>query len=471
MKRRLLVLLFLLCMVSAHGHADDRPNFVIIFMDDMGYGDVGVFGGDPALTPELDRMAAEGAVFRDFYVPQPVCSPSRAGLLTGVNPSRMSMFHVFFPNARRGMNPAETTIARALQQAGYATAMYGKWHLGDAPKFNPVNFGFDEFFGIPYSNDMWPHGDAPAGTFPPLPLLEGQEVVDADVDPADQEVLTKRLTERAVAFIERADDEPFFIYLAHPQPHRPLYVSEAFKGKSGKGLYADVLMEIDWSVGQIRDALQRTGEAENTLVVFTSDNGPWLRFGDHGGSSGGLRQGKLTSYEGGVRVPMIAAWPGAIPPGTDTREPAVTLDFMPTMLKYAGVPLPPAGVDGRDISALLEGRPGASTPHEVIPFFYQEGELQAARAGRWKLLLPHHAIVPVPGSEGQGGRAGPQQWVVQELALFDMWNDPGETNNLASERPEVVQQILEALEPIRRDLGDTLEGYPGENRRFLGVVN
>lgn len=435
-----LTALLLLVFVTVSVHAE-RPNFIIIFMDDMGYGDVGVFGGDPELTPNLDAMAREGAALHDFYVPQPVCSPSRAGLLTGVNPSRMSIFHVFFPNAKRGLNTNEVTIAEQLGNAGYDTAMYGKWHLGDAPEFLPPQFGFQEYFGIPYSNDMWPHGDAPKDFFPPLPLYEGMEVVNPDVKPADQEVMTKMLTERTVEFIKRDREAPFLIYLAHPMPHRPIYVSDEFKGKSGKGLYADCIMEIDWSVGEIRRALEESGQAEDTLVVFTSDNGPWLRFGDRGGSSGGLRQGKLTTFEGGIRVPTIAQWPGVIPPGLHIREPAITLDLMPTMLKYAGVDLPPAGVDGKDISALLEGEPGAKTPHEIIPFYYQENELQAVRSGKWKLVYPHHPIVPVPGQPGGGGRAGPQHYVVQELALFDMHEDPGETNDLSAEYPEVVEKI------------------------------
>lgn len=439
-------------------------------MDDMGYGDVGTFGGDPALTPNLDRLAQQGMAARDFYVPQPVCSPSRAGLLTGVHPARQSVYRAFFPNSKAGLNPNETTIAEYLGRDGYATAMFGKWHLGDAPEFNPTEFGFQEFYGIPYSNDMWPHGDAPKGLFPPLPMFEGKEVVDPDITPDEQKVLTKTLTERAVAFIERNRDHPFFLYLAHPMPHRPLFVSDAFEGKSGKGLYADVLMEIDWSVGQIIEALRETGELDNTFLVFTSDNGPWLRCGNHAGSPGILSKGKLTVFEGGVRVPTILHFPGRIPAGSETREPLMTTDLLPTFLHYAGVTDLDRPVDGKNIADVIEGRPGAKSPHEILPFYFQENELQAVRAGKWKLIYRHHLLEPVPGQEGQDGRMGPDHIVVQPLALYDMENDPGEQNDLSRQHPEIVEEIDAKVQAWREDIGDTIEGYPGKNRRPVGIV-
>lgn len=448
-----------------------QPNIIIILTDDMGYGDVGTFGGNPDLTPNLDKMAANGASLHDFYVPQPVCSPSRAGLLTGVNPSRLSIFHVFFPNAKRGLNRNEVTLAACLKKAGYDTAMYGKWHLGDAPEFNPVHFGFDEFYGYPYSNDMWPHGDARPGLFPPLPLYEGMKVINPDVTEDVQKEMTKLLTERTVQFIKKKRNNPFFVYLPHPMPHRPIYASEEFEGKSGLGLYADVIMELDWSLGEIRKALKETGQADNTLLVFTSDNGPWLRFGTHGGSSGKLREGKLTVFEGGVRVPTIAEWPDVIPAGNVVREPAISLDWMPTILNYIGQDLPEAGVDGKDILPLLKGEPGAKSPHDIIPFYFQENELQAVRSGRWKLVLPHHALIPIHGKEGVEGRAGPEEWVTQKLALYDMWQDPGETKDLSASHPEVIGRILNMVQDIRGDLGDTLEGYPGPGRRPVGHVS
>ncbi|HEY8503213.1 MAG TPA: sulfatase, partial [Gemmataceae bacterium] len=297
------------------------PNFVIVFTDDQGYGDVGCYGGKGFETPNLDRMAREGVRFTDFYVAQAVCSASRAALLTGCYPNRIGILGALGPASKHGINDGEMTIAEVLKPRGYATAMFGKWHLGHHPRFLPTRHGFDEYAGLPYSNDMWPHH--PTAKFPELPMLDGETVINHEVSPADQTQLTTWYTRRAVRFIERHRDEPFFLYVAHSMPHVPLFVSDRFKGKSERGLHGDVMEEIDWSVGEILKALKDNGLDESTLVLFTCDNGPWLSYGEHAGSAGPLREGKGTTFEGGVRVPCIARWPGKIPAGSVCREPAM----------------------------------------------------------------------------------------------------------------------------------------------------
>ena len=317
------------------------PNIVIIFTDDQGYGDVGVYGAEGFATPNLDRMAAEGIRFTDFYVAQPVCSASRAALLTGCYPNRIGISGALGPGAKDGLNAEEVTIAEICKQRGYATAIYGKWHLGHRPEFLPTRHGFDEFYGIPYSNDMWPlHPDyvnLPEGIakrkrgYPDLVLFENERIVDPEVTPEDQMKFTGEFTRRAVDFIDRNKDRPFFLYVPHPMPHVPLFRSEGFAGVSEQGMYGDVISEIDWSVGQILSAIKRNGLDENTLVIFASDNGPWLSFGNHGGSTGPLREGKGTTFEGGVRVPCIMRWPGRIPGQSTCTVPAMTIDILPTI--------------------------------------------------------------------------------------------------------------------------------------------
>src|SRR2546422_8412543 len=314
------------------------PNIVIILTDDQGYADVGAYGARGIKTPNLDRLAREGMRFTDFYVAQAVCSASRAALLTGCYPNRVGISGALGPNARHGLNPNEMTIAELVKQRGYATCIFGKWHLGHHPEFLPTRHGFDEYFGLPYSNDMWPrHPEAKPGTYPDLPLIEGDKIVQTN---PDQTQLTTWYTEHAVRFIERNKDRPFFLYVAHNMPHVPLHVSDKFKGKSKRGLYGDAIMEIDWSVGQILAALNKNDLDEKTLVVFTSDNGPWLLYGNHAGSALPLREGKTTIFDGGVREPCIMRWPGQIPPGTACRELAATMDLLPTFARLAGAERP-----------------------------------------------------------------------------------------------------------------------------------
>src|SRR4051812_4782499 len=375
-----------------------RPNLVLIFCDDLAYADIGSFGSRTNPTPNLDRMAAQGVRFTDFYVSSPVCSASRAALLTGCYHERVSIRGAMGPKDRTGLNHDETTLAELLKRQGYATGMAGKWHLGCRPSQLPTHHGFDEYLGLPYSNDMWPrHPEAPAA-YPPLPLYEGDRVIDADVAPEDQRGLTAAYTERAVSFIRRNKDRPFFFYLAPNMPHVPLFVSDRFAGKTGHGLYADVIAEIDHAVGEVLRTLRDEGIDERTLVIFTSDNGPWLSYGHHAGSAGRLREGKGTTWEGGVRVPMIARWPGRIPAGKTCDEPAMTIDLLPTFAKIARAKLPELRLDGKDIGPLLRGEPGAKSPQEAYYFYWGE-HLQAVRSGNWKLYFPR-SYISLSGKEG-----------------------------------------------------------------------
>ena len=468
----LFAVLIVICLAARQGAADgpERPNVVIIFTDDQGYGDVGVYGARGFETPHLDQMAAEGVRFTDFYAASPVCTPSRAALLTGSYPIRVGLPNVLGPGSDIGMSADELTLAEMLKAEGYATAIYGKWHLGHHPEFLPTRHGFDEFHGIPYSNDMWPYHPT-ADHFPDLPLFEGEEVVNAAVQADDQKQFTKEFTERAVAFIEAHRDEPFFVYLAHPMPHVPLYVSEAFEGVSELGLYGDVIMEIDWSVGQILETLRDLELDEQTLVLFASDNGPWLVYGDHAGSSGPLREGKHTTWDGGTRVPFIAWYPGQIPAGAVCREPAMTIDLMPTIAGLTGGALPEHPIDGKDIWPLLRGDDEARTPQEAYFFYHGQGNrvLQAVRSGHWKLHFPHgyHTVVE-PGTDGQPGEATQGE---TPLALFDLKNDLAQQTNLASVYPAVVERLEALADEARVELGDARLDMEGAGVRPPGRID
>jgi len=451
---------------AADAQGDRRlPNIIIIFTDDQGYGDVGCYGS-PIKTPHLDRMAQEGVRFTDFYVAQAVCSASRAALLTGCYPNRIGILSALGPRSKIGISDAEVTIAELVKQRGYATAMYGKWHLGDAPRFLPTRHGFDEYFGLPYSNDMWPrHPEDPRG-YPPLPLIENEKIIQTM---PDQTQLTTWYTERAVSFIERNRNRPFFLYVAHNMPHVPLFVSDKFKGKSGHGLYGDVIQEIDWSVGQIREAVAKSGLDENTLIIFTCDNGPWLNYGDHAGSAGPLREGKGTTWEGGVREPCIMCWPGRIPAASVCTEPAMTIDLLPTIAHLTGAKLPEHTIDGLDIWPLIAGERGARCPHEAYYFYWGE-RLEAVRSGRWKLHFPHQyrTLGGKPG--GSGGKPAQYQQAKTDLALFDLEKDRGETTNVAAENPDVVKRLEALAEKAREELGDSATGRKGRGVRPPGRI-
>lgn len=452
---------------AARAAAQRLPNFIVVYADDLGYADIGPFseqtGEARPNTPNLDRMAAEGIRLTDFHIAQAVCSASRAALLTGAYANRVGILGALNHTSKRGIDPDEMTIAEVLKQRDYVTAIYGKWHLGHEKPFLPVHHGFDEYFGLPYSNDMWPHHPQQKDFYPDLPLIEGDEVVR--IDP-DQSQLTTWYTQRAVSFIERNRDRAFFLYVAHTMPHVPLFVSDRFKGKTSGGLYGDVVAEIDWSVGEILGALKNNALDSDTLVIFTSDNGPWLSYGNHAGSAGRFREGKGTAFEGGTRVPFVARWPGRIPSGAVSRLPAMTIDLLPTLARLAGAPLPDREIDGRDIWPLLANEPSAREAHDAL-YFYWGSELHAIRSGRWKLHLPH----PYPALEEAGRDGMPGKYVRRsiELSLFDLDADPGETRSVAADHAGVVERLLEHAERAREDLGDSLTNRKGKNVRPAGA--
>lgn len=447
-------------LATVVGAAEPPPNVVLVFADDLGYADVGVFGAQGFHTPHIDRLATEGVRFTDFYVAQAVCTASRAALLTGSYPQRVGLTGAVDHRARHGIAASETTLAEVLKAGGYATAIYGKWHLGHLPIFLPTHHGFDDYYGLPYSNDMWPFHPERPDYYPPLPLIEGEKTIATN---PDQSRLTGDYTTRAVAFIEANRERPFFLYLPHSMPHVPLFASEPFRGRTEQGLYGDVIEEVDDSVGRILATLERHGLARNTLVIFTSDNGPWLSYGDHAGSAGPLREGKGTSFEGGVRVPFLARWPGRIPAGTVVGEPAMTIDLLPTIARLCGAPLPEKPIDGRDLRPLLLGEPGATSPHEAY-FFWWGQELQAVRAGRWKLHFPHD-YRSLDGPAGSGGRPGRYTQLHTPLALFDLAVDRGETTDVSARNPEVVARLVALAEEARDELGDTATGKKGRGVR------
>ncbi len=438
----------------------ETPNVVIIFADDMGYADAHCFGGKEGLTPHLDQMAKEGRKLTSFYVAQAVCSASRTALLTGCYPNRVGILGALGPQSKNGIHDDEMTIAEVLKPRGYATAIFGKWHLGHWPQFLPTRHGFDHYFGLPYSNDMWPKH--PTAKFPDLPLIERDRTVEFN---PDQTFLTTWYTQRAVQFIEASRDRPFFLYLPHAMPHVPLFVSERQRGRSGHGAYAEVIAEIDWSVGQVLESLKRCGIDDRTLVIFTSDNGPWLSYGNHGGSAKPLREGKGTAWDGGVRVPFIARWPGKIPAGTETAALAATIDMLPTVAKLAGADLPSQRIDGVDIGSVLMSPTPVTSPRENY-YFYWGQELHAVRSGPWKLHLPHPYItVPEPGRDGQPGKV---VGVKTEQALYNLDDDIGEEKDVAAQNPDIVQRLTQLAETARADLGDALQKRKATNVRPAG---
>ncbi len=442
-------------LVFAGSSPGKKPNFIIIFCDDLGYGDLGCFGSKKHRTPNIDRMAHEGMRLTSFYVTSGVCTPSRASLMTGCYPRRVNMHQntsgecVLFPVAKKGLNPDEVTIAEVLKKRGYATACIGKWHLGDQPAFLPTRQGFDYYFGIPYSNDM---GGGQRGKNPPLPLVRNEKVIEA---PANQNTLTKRYTEEAVKFITLNKDKPFLLYLPHAMPHNPVHASEKFRGKSANGGYGDAVEEIDWSTGEILAALRKLGIDERTLVLFTSDNGAASRWG---GSNTPLSGWKGSTMEGGMREPCVVRWPGAIPAGATCDELSCTMDLPPTFARLAGAG-PPGDriIDGKDIWPLLSGRAGAKSPHEAF-YYYQMDQLQAVRSGKWKLHLP---LAMKKRNWGKGTPNTP-------LRLYDVKADIGETTDVAAVHPDVVKRLLALAETAREDLGDT--NRQGKHQRPAGLV-
>lgn len=446
--------------------AAQRPNIVIIFCDDMGYGDLGCFGAKGWQTPHIDSIAKKGVKFTDFYVAQPVCSASRAALLTGCYPNRIGISGALSQRSANGLHSEETTLAEICKSAGYRTATYGKWHLGYQKQFLPVNHGFDDYFGYPYSNDMWPSGPVRfMPNYPLLPLIEDNEII-ARV--RDQSWMTTWITERSVRFINEKKDKPFFLYLAHPQPHVPLFTSPKHSGSSDQGKYGDVIHEIDWSTGQILAALEKTGVTENTLVVFTSDNGPWMVYGNHAGGVGPLRGCKGNCWEGGVRVPCVMQWPAKLKANSVVKTPLMTIDLLPTIAKILEVPLPDKPIDGKDAWPVISGQQ-TDPVQEAYYFWYKRNDLEAMRMGKWKLQFPHtfRNSKITPANDGHAGK-----YVMQKsgLELYDLEADIGESKNIATQHPAIVSKMQALAFEKRSELGDRLQKIKGTQNREAGIA-
>ncbi|MDD3395437.1 MAG: sulfatase [Anaerotignum sp.] len=435
--------------------AEKPINFVVINLDDVGYGDFSCNGAYGYMTPNIDRMCAEGMRFSHFLAAQPISGASRAGLLTGCYPNRIGFSGAPGPNSPYGIHPDEMTIGELVKQQGYSTAIFGKWHLGDAEKFLPLQNGFDEYYGLPYSNDMWPFHPQ-QGTvfnFPDLPTIDGNKIIGYNTD---QTTFTTDYTTRAVQFIRKNQKQPFFLYLAHSMPHVPLAVSDKFKGKSEQGLFGDVMMELDWSVGQLLETLKSLGLEENTLVILTSDNGPWANYGNHAGSTGGLREAKAVTFDGGNRIPCIMYWKGTIMPGSTCNKLASNIDIFPTLAELSHAALPQHKVDGVSMVPLIKQVAGAN-PRESFVYYFNQNDLEAVTDGLFKLVFPHKYTTYseyVPGKDGQPGQLSTLE--VKKLELYDLRRDPGERYNQISEYPEVVIRLQKMAEAVRADLGDKL---------------
>ncbi len=437
----------------------DKPNVIIIYADDQGYGDLSCYGAQKLKTPHIDALAAEGMKFTDFYVTAPVCSPTRSSLVTGCYPKRVGMHrHVLFPNSTRGLNPSEVTIAELLKKQGYATACIGKWHLGHQKQFLPTSQGFDSYFGIPFSNDMWlpvnmtyakdvrldegldleklKAGEKRRST---VPLMRNEEVIDY---PVDQSTLTERYTEEAVAFLTANKDRPFFLYLPHTMPHYPLHISARFKGKSEGGLFGDVIECIDWSCGRIVETLRRLGIEKKTIVVYTSDNGPAA------GSAGPLRGKKGSTWEGGMREPCIMWGPGRIPAGRVCSELATIMDLLPTFAGLAGSKAPTDRViDGRDIWPLMSGRAGAKSPHDAFFYYSAQGNLEAVRQGDWKYRKSTRRA-----RRKKGDTKPPPE---PKAELYNLKEDIGEKTNLIEKHPDIAKRLAALMAKFDTDLERT----------------
>jgi arylsulfatase len=484
----LIGLLGLFSSVADQAAAADRPpNVILIVADDQGWGDLSCQGSTTIRTPHLDRLAREGLRCTDFYVAQAVCTASRAALLSGCYPNRVGLQGALNHTSKHGIHPGEWLIPEMLHDRGYATACLGKWHLGTVPELNPLRNGFEEWLGIPYSNDNSKYHPVLAAEMPPLPFYDGDRVIELD---PDQSLFTRRFTERGVDFIRRHADRPFFLYVPQVMPHVPIFASEEFRGRSPHGLYADVVEELDWSVGELLRAVDEHGLTERTLVIFISDNGPWLSYGEHAGSAGPYREGKLTAFEGGVRVPCLIRWPGRVPAGEIQSEPFMAIDWLPTLVELCEGKSPALPIDGRSVVPLITGQPEARSPHQAL-FFFAGTELHAVRKGPWKLHFPHPYLTTA-GEPGWGGK--PSNWgktvpqsildsgiqaiasrhgqrVEQlELSLFHLTDDPGEQHNLAAAHPEIVAELTALAEPIREALGDSLTGQRGTAVRPAGLV-
>lgn len=460
-----------------------KPNIVIIYMDDMGFGDIETYGMNGVPTPNLNKFASQGIRFTNFEAAQPISTASRAALLTGCYPNRVGMGGVLLWGDRYALNPKEETLAKLLKDNGYYTGAFGKWHLGNQPPYFPTSYGFDEFVGIPYSHDMWPidydgytritDPKIRKSHNPTLKIYKGFTPIDSIVNIDGTAKLTTYFTEQAVSFIKRNREKPFFLYLAHPLPHVPLAVSDKFKGKSKRGLFGDVIMEIDWSIGQVMKTLDKYGLAKNTIVIFASDNGPWLTFGNNAGSTNGLREGKQTTYEGGNRVPFMIRWPGHFQAGRVCGELMTNMDILPTIIKATNSKLPKNRIDGINYLPFLEGKTNI-VPRKVMYYYYinmakprtERNDLEAVRYDNWKLVFPHtYLSVDVDGGIGKDGYPGKPKILSTQMALYDLSHDQGERYNIISLYPEITQKLLKIADEARSDLGDDLTSTPGKNIR------
>lgn len=473
--RKIIFVLSLLALFACSKRSTELPNIIIIFTDDQGYADLGCYGAIGFETPNIDRLADEGMRFTNFYASEAVCSASRSSLLTGCYAQRVGIRGALSPFAMTGLDREEETIASILKKQGYNTCMVGKWHLGNMPEFYPTNYGFDEYLGLPYSNDMWPVGyDGKTmskgfkSIYPELPLIENDSIIDYFRTLKDQEKITNIYTRKALEFINSNPDHPFFLYLAHSMVHVPLAVDPKFKGSSEQGMYGDVMQEIDWSVGQIMKTLKELGIDENTLVIYTSDNGPWLNFGNHGGSAYPLREGKGNSWEGGVRVPCVMYYPEMIDPGITVDNMASTIDLLPTIAALSGAPLPEKEIDGINILPLLNMEDGANPRHEFI--YYYQGGLNAVRRGDWKLVVPHKYRSYAGVKPGKDGLPGPYSRGQAGLELYNLREDIGECIDISAEYPQKVEELLSMADSVRIALGDRITGVRGNDQRSPGRI-
>jgi len=460
-----LLLVFSLALMGC-AQRSDLPNIIIIFTDDQGYGDVGCYGADGFETPNLDQMAKDGIRFTDFYVSQAVCSASRASLMTGSYSERVGVQGALLPWDLNGLDPKTETIAKLLKRHGYTNGVFGKWHLGHMEKYLPLQNGFDEYAGLICSNDMWPVDydgnpliNKKRSYYPTMSFWDGNEPKNSIETFENQGQLTTLITDRAVDFIKRNKDNPFFLYVPHPMPHQPIAVSEKFAGKSELGLYGDVMMEIDWSVGEILKTLKENSIDENTLVIFASDNGPALNFGKWGGSAGPLREGKGTMWEGGARVPCIMRWPEKISQNQNISKIAGTIDIFPTIAEIVGEREIRNKIDGVSLMTILNGEPNANPRDEL--FYYYGENLIAVRKGNWKLVFPHEHRSYINVEPGKNLHPGPYGKGIAGLELYDLEYDIGETTDLAAQFPEVVKDLEKLSESARTTLGDKLTDRVG----------
>ena len=465
----LIILFFILTFLACNNKSQEKPNIVFILTDDLAYADLSSYGSNDIETPFLDKMASDGVKLNSYYAAQAVCSASRAAILTGCYPNRLGISGAFGPKSKKGINPNEFLVSEMLKENDYKTGIFGKWHLGDAEKFLPTNHGFDEFYGILFSNDMWKfHPERPQDYPDELMLYRNDNPIQPLIDQSD---LTKNITDESIRFIEENKDNQFFLYIAHPQPHVPLFVSNEFRGRTGNGLFADVISEIDFSVGRVMEALEKNNLTENTIIVFTSDNGPWLSYGDHAGSSGIFREGKGTAWEGGQRVPCIIKYPKEIKANTIIDEPVMGIDWMPTFSHITGSKLSNNKIDGKNIWPLLTQKQKKS-PHKELYFYYRQNELHAVRSGNWKLYFPR-TYRSLNGKEG-GKNGIPVKYDFNEVKSNELYNlkeDPGESINVYLQNIEKANELEKMGENARKELGDALTNRDGVGVRKIGTID